>query len=59
MKLIRRGAIKVRPGVSAFTEIGAIFADGTHGAFDAVILATGYRSGLEGLLKAVPRRARR
>ena len=54
MKLIRRGAIKVRPGVSAFTEIGAIFADGTHGAFDAVILATGYRSGLEGLLKAVP-----
>jgi cation diffusion facilitator CzcD-associated flavoprotein CzcO len=53
MALIRRGAIKVRPGVSAFTAIGAVFADGTHGAFDAVILATGYRSGLEAMV-AVP-----
>lgn len=54
MRLVRRGAIKVRPGVTAFTEIGAIFADGTHGAFDAVILATGYRSGLEALLSGTP-----
>lgn len=54
MKLVRRKAITVRPGVTAFTEVGAIFADGTHGAFDAVILATGYRPGLEGLLGGVP-----
>jgi cation diffusion facilitator CzcD-associated flavoprotein CzcO len=45
--LIRSGEIKVRPGISAFTERGVIFADGSMEEFDAVILATGYRPALD------------
>jgi cation diffusion facilitator CzcD-associated flavoprotein CzcO len=43
---IKRGDITVKPAVAALTETGASFADGSELAFDAVILATGYRSGL-------------
>ncbi len=50
MKLIKSGQIKVRPGVESFSEDGVSFADGQHEAFDAVILATGYRVALGGLL---------
>jgi cation diffusion facilitator CzcD-associated flavoprotein CzcO len=48
--LIRAGRIAVRPGIEAFTEGGVRFRDGRSDAFDAVILATGYRPGLQGLL---------
>lgn len=48
--LIRSGAVKVRPGVEAFTAQGVRFTDGTEGAFDAVILATGFRPKLEAFL---------
>ncbi len=48
---IRRGAIAVKPGVQRFTAGGAAFADGTEAAFDAVVLATGYRPALEALLQ--------
>jgi indole-3-pyruvate monooxygenase len=47
VRLIRSGEIKVRPGISAFTERSVIFADGTTEEFDAVILATGYRPALD------------
>lgn len=40
---IKRGHIKVHPGVEAFTDTGVLFTDGTHAHVDAVILATGYR----------------
>jgi uncharacterized NAD(P)/FAD-binding protein YdhS len=40
---VRGGRVRVRPGVTAFTERGAVFADGTEAAYDAVWLATGYR----------------
>ena len=43
IKLIKRGVITVFPGIERFTQEGVIFTDGQHGAFDAVILATGYR----------------
>ncbi len=43
---IKRGAIAVKPGVSRLTETGALFADGSDAAFDAVVLATGFRADL-------------
>lgn len=47
---IKRGEIKVRKGIERFQPDGVSFADGTRVAYDAVVLATGYRSGLERLL---------
>jgi cation diffusion facilitator CzcD-associated flavoprotein CzcO len=44
MKLIRKGAITVRPGIAAFTDDGVVFSDGKREAFDAVVLGTGYRA---------------
>ncbi|MFW6074262.1 MAG: flavin-containing monooxygenase [Chloroflexota bacterium] len=41
--LIRNGRLKVYPGLERFTERAVVFDDGTQRAFDAVILATGYR----------------
>jgi cation diffusion facilitator CzcD-associated flavoprotein CzcO len=46
---IKSGEIKVRPGIERLTPGGVRFVDGTEGEFDAVILATGYRSGIEAL----------
>jgi len=47
---VKRGAIAVRAGVARLTEGGAVFVDGAEEAFDAVVLATGYRPGLEALV---------
>ena len=44
---IKNGHITVRPGVERFTETWVVFEDEKAEAFDAVIMATGYRSGLE------------
>jgi cation diffusion facilitator CzcD-associated flavoprotein CzcO len=44
---VKRGDIAVKPAVERFTEIGAVFADGSTGEFDAAVLATGYRPALE------------
>ncbi|XP_020097761.1 indole-3-pyruvate monooxygenase YUCCA2-like [Ananas comosus] len=41
---IRSGDIKVFPAIRRFTEHGAEFVDGRSEDFDAVVLATGYRS---------------
>ena len=43
---IRDGAIKVRGGIDRFTADGVVFADGKTEAFDAIILATGFRPDL-------------
>jgi indole-3-pyruvate monooxygenase len=43
---VKRGTIAVKPGVSRFTETGATFADGSDAAFDAAVLATGFRAAL-------------
>ncbi len=43
---IRAGAVRVRGAVEGFTEDGMRFADGSTGAFDHVILATGFRAAL-------------
>jgi indole-3-pyruvate monooxygenase len=44
---VKRGDVAVKPGVERLTEAGAVFADGSEAAFDAVVLATGFRPALE------------
>jgi cation diffusion facilitator CzcD-associated flavoprotein CzcO len=48
---IRRGEIGVRKAIERFHADGATFADGKRAGYDAVVLATGYRSGLEQLVE--------
>jgi cation diffusion facilitator CzcD-associated flavoprotein CzcO len=47
---IQSGKIGVRPGIARFDGATVAFADGTSEAYDAVILATGYRFDLRLLL---------
>jgi cation diffusion facilitator CzcD-associated flavoprotein CzcO len=47
---ITSGEIKVRKGVQSFDGPDVHFADGKREPFDAVILATGYRSGMASML---------
>ena len=46
---IRSGAIAIRKGVASFDGSTVVFADGKREQFDAVVLATGYRSGMTNL----------
>lgn len=50
IKLVRSGAVEVCGAVTKFTKTGVSLADGTHRSVDAVVLATGYRTGLENIL---------
>lgn len=43
VRAIRQGRIAVRPGIESFSAEGVRFTDARGEAFDAVILATGYR----------------
>lgn len=47
---IKAGNIKVRPGIAHFTSGGVVFSDQRRLEVDSVILATGYRPALHGLL---------
>ena len=47
VKLIKGGHLTVYPGIERFTPDGVVFVDGREAAFDAVILATGYRPGVD------------
>ena len=47
---IRSGEIQVHPGIERFTTHGVVFDDGTQLDTDAVVLATGYRSGVADFL---------
>jgi cation diffusion facilitator CzcD-associated flavoprotein CzcO len=49
---IRSGEITAYPGIAALTPTGARFVDGREVEVDTVILATGYRSGIEALFPA-------
>jgi hypothetical protein len=51
IKLIKRGQVKVRPGIERFTENAILFTDGEQEQFDAVILATGYRPRVNAFLE--------
>jgi cation diffusion facilitator CzcD-associated flavoprotein CzcO len=50
---IRSGAIAVRPGIRRLVADGAEFVDGSAGRFDAIVLATGYRAGVEALFPGI------
>ena len=50
---IRSGEIAVRPGIRRLVAGGAEFVDGSSGRFDAIVLATGYRAGVEALFPGV------
>jgi indole-3-pyruvate monooxygenase len=47
---IKTGRIAVYPAIERLTATGAIFKDGRCADFDHVLLATGYRTGLEDIL---------
>ncbi len=49
--LIQQGQIRVHRGPHAFTADGVRFEDGTEAQFDVVVLATGYRAGIDGVLR--------
>ena len=50
VRLIRQGQIRVVGAVERFTPTGAVLADGAELPLDAVVMATGYRSGLDEFL---------
>lgn len=47
---LKGGRISVRPDVSRFTRGGVVFADGGEAHVDVVVAATGYTTGLTGIL---------
>lgn len=49
LDLIRAGRIAVRPGIQTLTPTGVQFTDGREEAFDALLLATGYRPAVQAL----------
>jgi cation diffusion facilitator CzcD-associated flavoprotein CzcO len=49
-KLIRDGRIKIMPAIASISEDGALFERGEQRSFDAIIFATGYRSGCQSFL---------
>lgn len=46
---IRRGSIHVRPAIESFSRDAVHFADGRSESFDAIVLATGYDTGLRAM----------
>jgi cation diffusion facilitator CzcD-associated flavoprotein CzcO len=50
MELIKKGLIKILPGISSFNQKQVRFVNGEEKEFDAVILATGFRPHLEDFL---------
>lgn len=51
LRYLKRGTIAIRPTITRFTERGVLYRNGYAEEFDAVIFATGYRTGLERLLQ--------
>jgi hypothetical protein len=51
---IRAGEIGVRPGIRRLQRDGAEFVDGSVAPFDTIVLATGYRAGVEALFPGTP-----
>jgi putative flavoprotein involved in K+ transport len=48
---LKRGKISIRPTIDRFSENGVVYQDGRAESFEAVIFATGYRTGLDRLLE--------
>jgi cation diffusion facilitator CzcD-associated flavoprotein CzcO len=50
---IRRGEIRVHPGIAQLHERKVRFVDGSEAPFDTIVLATGYDAGLQALVPGV------
>ena len=50
IEAVRAGSIRCVAGVERLDATGAVLADGTHEEVDAVVLATGYTTGLDSLV---------
>jgi putative flavoprotein involved in K+ transport len=48
---VRNGRVGVRPDIARFIHTGVVYDDGRQEAFDVVIAATGFRTGLDRLLE--------
>lgn len=51
LRLIRSGAIAIAGAIQALGENEVVFADGSRRPFDSIVLATGFRPGLESFLQ--------
>ena len=49
--VLRRGLVTIRPALVRLTAHEAVYADGRSEAFDAIIAATGFTTGLDSLLE--------
>lgn len=54
VSLIKQGVISVVPEIQKFNRDSILFKNGKEERFDAVLLATGYRSGLESIFSGNP-----
>lgn len=50
VKALKRRAVSVRPAVERLTTDSVVFADGKTEQFDAIVAATGFRTGLDRIL---------
>jgi hypothetical protein len=55
IRFIKQGKITIRSGIDHFTAAEVVFTDQRRERFDAVILATGYRPGLDEYLQPYER----
>lgn len=51
VKQLKQGCVVVRPGIARFDSTDVVYADGSREAVDVVVAATGYRTGLDSILK--------
>jgi hypothetical protein len=52
--VLKAGQVTVRPALARLDQRGVEFADGSSGEFDVVVVATGFGTGLETILRSVP-----
>jgi putative flavoprotein involved in K+ transport len=52
VSMLKKGRVKIRPALVSLTATDALYADGRAEPFDAIIMATGYGTGLASLLDA-------
>jgi indole-3-pyruvate monooxygenase len=55
VELVKQGHIKIFPGPRELTENGVTFTDGREIPVEVIVLATGYRAALEGVLEDAER----
>jgi len=54
LEVLKAGQVTVRPALARLDQRGVEFADGSSSEFDVVVVATGYGTGLETILRGVP-----